>query len=56
MSDRYYEDFHVGERFISGGMTLTEAGIIDFARQWDPQPFHTDVEFAKKWSFGGLIA
>ena len=56
MSDRYYEDFKVGERFISGGMTLTEAGIIEFARQWDPQPFHTDIEFAKKWTFGGLIA
>jgi acyl dehydratase len=56
VSDRYYEDFQLGERFVSGGMTLTEAGIIEFARQWDPQPFHTDVEFAKKWTFGGLIA
>jgi acyl dehydratase len=56
VSDRYYEDFRLGERFVSGGMTLTEAGIIEFARQWDPQPFHTDVEFAKKWTFGGLIA
>ena len=56
MGDRYFEDFRVGERFVSGGMTMTEAGIIEFARQWDPQPFHTDVEFAKKWTFGGLIA
>lgn len=56
MSDRYYEDFRVGERYVSGGMTMTEAAIIEFARQWDPQPFHTDVEFAKNWSFGGLIA
>ena len=56
MTDRYYEDFKTGERFISGGMTMTEAGIIEFARQWDPQPFHIDVEFAKKWQFGGLIA
>jgi acyl dehydratase len=56
VSDRYYEDFHVGERFVSGGMTLTEAGIIEFACQWDPQPFHTDVEFARTWTFGGLIA
>ena len=56
MGDRYFEDFRVGERFMSGGMTMTEAGIIEFARQWDPQPFHTDVEFAKKWTFGGLIA
>src|SRR4029453_13792594 len=35
---------------------MTESAIIDFARQWDPQPFHTDVEFARKWTFGGLIA
>ena len=56
MSDRYFEDFKLGERFVSGGMTLTEAGIIEFARQWDPQPFHIDVEFARKWTFGGLIA
>jgi len=56
VGDRYFEDFRVGERFVSGGMTMTEAGIIEFARQWDPQPFHTDVEFAKKWTFGGLIA
>ena len=56
MTDRYYEDFRIGDRFVSGGMTMTEAGIIDFARQWDPQPFHVDVEFARKWSYGGLIA
>ena len=56
MSDRYFEDFKVGDRFVSGGMTLTESAIIDFARQWDPQPFHVDVEFAGKWTYGGLIA
>jgi len=56
VSDRYFEDFRLGERFISAGMTMTEAGIIEFARQWDPQPFHIDAEFAKKWQYGGLIA
>jgi acyl dehydratase len=56
VSIRYYEDFKVGDRFTSAGLTITESAIIDFARQWDPQPFHTDVEFAKKWTFGGLIA
>ncbi|MCC8431148.1 MaoC family dehydratase [Reyranella aquatilis] len=56
MTDRFYEDFKVGERFVSGGMTLTEAAIVDFARQWDPQPFHIDAEFSAKWTFGGLIA
>lgn len=56
MSDRYFEDFEVGDRFESGGMTITESAILDFARQWDPQPFHIDVEFARTWHFGGLIA
>lgn len=56
MTDRFYEDFNVGDRFVSGGMTVTEAAIIDFARQWDPQPFHIDAEFSAKWAFGGLIA
>jgi acyl dehydratase len=56
VTDRYYEDFKVGERFTSGGLTMTEAGIVEFARQWDPQPFHIDAEFAKKWTYGGLIA
>src|SRR5690349_24512453 len=37
-------------------MTPTESGIIEFARQWDPQPFHIDIEFARKWQYGGLIA
>jgi acyl dehydratase len=56
VTDRYYDDFKIGDRFMSGGMTMTEAGIIEFARQWDPQPFHIDAEFAKKWTYGGLIA
>jgi acyl dehydratase len=56
VTDCYYEDFKIGDRFVSGGMTMTEAGIIEFARQWDPQPFHTDIEFAKKSNFEGLIA
>ena len=56
MSDRYFDDFKVGDRFVSGGMTMTEAGIIEFARQWDLQPFHIDVEFSKKWAYEGLIA
>jgi acyl dehydratase len=56
VSDRYFEDFKVGERFVSGGLTMTEAGMIEFARQWDPQPFHIDAEFSRKWAFEGLIA
>lgn len=56
MTDRFFEDFKAGDRFVSGDMTITEAAIIEFARQWDPQPFHTDPAFASTWTFGGLIA
>jgi acyl dehydratase len=35
---------------------LTEEAIIDFARHWDPQPFHTDHEAAVHSIFGGLVA
>ncbi len=54
---RYFEDFRVGQRFESGGLTITEDAIIGFAAQWDPQPFHLDAEYARtKGHFGGLIA
>ena len=54
--DRYFDDFQVGERFRSPGVTLTESDIIGFALAYDPQPFHIDAEAAAKSSFGGLIA
>jgi acyl dehydratase len=59
MPDRtplYFEDFHVGRRFTSRGITLTEAEIIDFAYKYDPQPFHIDKVAAAESHFGGLIA
>ncbi len=52
----YLDDMKVGDRVESGGMTLTEADIVAFARAWDPQPFHVDAEAAKASQFGGLIA
>lgn len=56
MSDRYFDDFRIGERFTTPGVTLTESLILDFALRYDPQPFHIDVEAAKQSNFGGLIA
>ncbi|MDD5167282.1 MAG: MaoC family dehydratase [Syntrophales bacterium] len=56
MTPFYFEDFHVGDRFTSPGVTMTESLIIDFALQFDPQAFHTDVESAKSSLYGGLIA
>jgi acyl dehydratase len=56
MTDRYFDDFAVGDRFTTRGVTLTEGMIIDFALTYDPQPFHIDVEAAKQSNYGGLIA
>lgn len=52
----FLDELEIGDRFESKGMTLTEADIVGFAREWDPQPFHVDAEAAAKSHFGGLIA
>ena len=36
----YLEDLHVGQRFVSGTHNMDEARIKQFAREFDPQPFH----------------
>jgi acyl dehydratase len=54
--DIFYEDRQIGETTDIGAHTFTKAEIIDFARQFDPQPFHLDEEAAKASLFGGLCA
>jgi acyl dehydratase len=56
MTDKYFDDFEVGDRVVTAGITLTESLIIDFAMRYDPQPFHIDAEAAKGSNYGGLIA
>ena len=56
MSFRYFEDFRLGERTDLGRYPVSEAEILAFARQYDPQPLHTDREFAAGTVFSGLIA
>jgi acyl dehydratase len=53
---RHLEDFRAGEEVPLGSFTLDEAEIVEFARRFDPQPFHTDAEAAAASPFGGLIA
>ncbi len=52
----YFDDLNVGYSFGTASRTLTEPEILAFARQWDPQYFHTDPEAAKDSPYGGLIA
>ena len=53
---RYFEDYAPGAVVDCGTFTLSEAEIIAFAAQYDPQPFHTDPVAAKDSPFGGVIA
>jgi acyl dehydratase len=52
----YFEDFCIGMVIEQPGATLRREDILEFARRYDPQPFHTDEEAAKRSIFGGLIA
>jgi acyl dehydratase len=52
----HLEDFAPGQVFESRPLTLTKEQIIAFARDYDPQPFHTDEAAAKNTVYGGLIA
>jgi acyl dehydratase len=55
MPDIYFEDLHVGDVHEHGGRTVSREEIVDFARRFDPQPFHLD-DAAGAGPFGGVIA
>ncbi len=56
MSERWLEDYVPGAVHELGTVAVDEAEIVDFARRFDPQPFHTDPEAAARTPFGGIIA
>lgn len=59
MSDhglRYFEDYAVGTTYECGCVTVDQASIISFGKEFDPQPFHVDPVAAASGPFGGLIA
>ena len=53
---RYFEDFAPGDVIELGSRTLTKDSIVAFAREFDPQPFHTDEAAAQRSIYGGLLA
>jgi len=53
---KYWEDFQPGDETTHGTYEVTEEEILEFARRYDPQPFHVDPEAAAEGPFGGLIA
>lgn len=51
-----FAEFHVGQVIEAGPYVLSEAELLQFARAYDPQWFHTDAAAADGGPFGGLIA
>lgn len=52
----YFEDHRVGYHVECGSYTVPKAEVIEFARKWDPQPWHIDEALAEQSIFGGLTA
>ncbi|MCB4824322.1 MaoC/PaaZ C-terminal domain-containing protein [Roseicella aerolata] len=53
---RSFDELALGQEFDFGSFRMELAEILDFARRYDPQPFHTDEAAAKAGIFGGIIA
>ena len=53
----YFEDFEVGQQFMSSARTITETDIVRFAGlSGDYNQIHCDAEFAKSTPFGQRIS
>ena len=55
-SARYFEDYVPGAMEEFGAIAVDEAEVIEFARRYDPQAFHTDPEAARRSMYGGIVA
>lgn len=55
-TQRFFEHYPEGAVFELGAFTMTEAEIIAFARQFDPQDMHVDPVTASAGPFGRVIA
>jgi acyl dehydratase len=56
MDKLYFEDLRPGEVVEYGDRQVTAAEIVEFAQEFDPQPFHLDQDAGRASMAGGLIA
>jgi acyl dehydratase len=56
MGMKYFEDLFDGERLQCKPVSMTRESIVEFAKQFDPQPFHIDAKAANDSIFKGLVA
>ena len=52
----YWEDLEVGTDKTFGTYDVTRDEVLEFARKYDPQPFHLSDEAAAKTHFGKIAA
>jgi acyl dehydratase len=52
----YFEDLEVGKEAYFGAYHVTREEVLEFARKYDPQPFHLSDEEAAKTHFGKIAA
>ena len=52
----YFDDLHVGDETVFGHYDVTREEVLEFARKYDPQPFHLSDEAAARTHFGRLAA
>ena len=52
----YFEDMQVGLKRSFGRYEVTLDEVLEFARKYDPQPFHLSDEAAAETHFGRLAA
>lgn len=52
----HFEDLVVGRKARFGRYDVTREEVLDFARKYDPQPFHLSDEAAAKTHFGRIAA
>ena len=56
MKTFYFEEIEIGQVWKSTEYRVTREEIIEFAKKWDPQPFHLDDEAAAQSIFRTLVA
>jgi len=52
----YFEDLEIGAETEFGSYEVTREEVLDFARRYDPQPFHLSDEAAARTHFGRIAA
>jgi acyl dehydratase len=52
----YFEDLEIGAETYFGSYEVTREEVLEFARKYDPQPFHLSDEEAAKTHFGRIAA